>query len=134
MAYDRKEHLSLVKDRQHEQARALMPLVRLVAGAAPVMKAVTEDEHWNRYLSFLQGIMETWAKARDAAREKLASPAVWSHEALLKLKCDVLTSDATIEALQLAIDLPKAIMSGNDEAKRIIEEFERAQEKKNETT
>ncbi len=110
-----------------------MPLVRLVAGAAPVMDAVTRDENWNRYLSYLQGILETWTKARDAARMKLSSPAVWSHEELLKLKCDVLIAGATIEAFQLAIDLPKAIMGGHEEADRIVKDFEREQEKKNES-
>lgn len=132
MPYDRAEHLAVVKDRQHERARELMPLVRLVAGAAPAMAALTQDENWNRYLGYLQGIIETWTKARDAAREKLASPAVWSHEALLKLKCDVLTADATIEAFQLAMDLPKAIMGGKEEADRLVKEFERSEEKKNE--
>lgn len=132
MPYDRGEHLAVVKDRQHERARELMPLVRLVAGAAPAMSGLTQDDNWNRYLGYLQGIIATWTKARDGAREKLASPAVWSHEALLKLKCDVLTADATIEAFQLAMDLPKAIIGGKEEADRLVKEFERSEEKKNE--
>jgi hypothetical protein len=49
---------------------------------------------------------------------------VWSHEDLLKLKCDVLVSEATISAFRLAIDLPKAIMGGREEADRIVSEFE----------
>jgi|SRR5579864_4292572 len=132
MAYDRAEHVAAVRARSDDRAREIMPLVRLVAGAATVMHGLTENEHWNRYLTYLQGIMEVWGKARDSAAVKLGSSAVWSHEELLKLKCDVLVANATIEALRLAIDLPAAIMGGKGEAERIIGEFEKNLEKKNE--
>lgn len=128
MEADRSDHVAKIRSRQQEQAREIMPLVRLVAGAATVMDALTKDPHWDRYLTYLQGILETWKKARDGAREKLASPAIWAHEDLLKLKCDVLAADAAIQAFQLAIDLPKAIMGGHDEAKRIIAQFEKKNE------
>ncbi len=130
MAYDRSDHVATIRDRQQERAREIMPLVRLVASAATVMHGLTENEHWNRYLTYLQGIIETWVKARDSAAVKLGSPAVWSHEELLKLKCEVLVANATIDAFRLAINLPKAIMAGKSEAERIIGEFERTMEKK----
>lgn len=128
MPYDRADHVAVVRDRQEERIRAAMPLVRLITSAAPVMDALTKDPHWDRYLTYLQGILETWTRARDGARDKLASPAIWAHEDLLKLKCDVLAADAAIQAFQLAIDLPKAIMGGHDEAKRIIAQFEKKNE------
>lgn len=133
MEADRRDHVAAVRGRQDERAREIMPLVRLVSGAAPVMDALTNDPNWDRYLTYLQGILGSWTTARDGAREKLASPAVWSHEDLLKLKCDVLVADATIQAFQLAIDLPKAIMGGSEEAKRIIEEFEARNESAGQT-
>jgi hypothetical protein len=131
MAYDRSDHLAVVRDRQHEKAREIMPLVRLVAGASAAMTAVTTDDNWNRYLSFLQGISDSFTKALESARTKLGSGSL-TAEALQKLNCDAMVAKATIDAFRLAIDLPRAIMEGKGEADRLVKEFERAEEKKNE--
>ena len=134
MAYDRSEHSRLVKDQQHERAAAVMPLVRLVAGAAPLMETLTtRDEHWNRYLQYLQGIVKRFEESRDVARAKLADPSTWKTEDLLKLKSDALVAQATVDALNIAIELPSAIMGGKGEASRIIEEFEKHAQGKNES-
>lgn len=134
MAYDRSDHVRAVSDRQHERAREIMPLVRLVAGAAPLMETLTtRDEHWNRYLQYLQGIVKRFEEGRDAARAKLADPSVWKTEDLLKLKSDALVAQATVDALRIAIELPAAIMGGKDEAARIIEEFQKRAQGKDES-
>jgi hypothetical protein len=134
MAYDRKDHVRSLSERQHERAAAVMPLVRLVAGAAPLMETLTtRDEHWNRYLQYLQGIMERFEQSRDVAHAKLADPSTWKTEDLLKLKSDALVAQATIDALKLAIELPSAIMGGKDEAGRIIKEFEQRAQGKDES-
>jgi hypothetical protein len=134
MAYDRSQHVRAVSDRQHERAREIMPLVRLVAGAAPLMETLTtRDEHWNRYLQYLQGIMQRFEESQHVAEAKLADPAIWKTEDLLKLKGDALVAKATVDALKLAIELPSAIMGGKDEAGRIIEEFQKHAQGKDET-
>lgn len=134
MAYDRQDHAKLVSDRQHERAREIMPLVRLVAGAAPLMeKLTTGDERWDRYLQYLQGILDRFELSRDGAREKLASPSIWNRDEMLKLKSDALIAQATVDALRLAIELPKAIMGGKGEADRIIEDFTKKETEKNES-
>lgn len=130
MEADRRDHLALVRERSHERAREIMPLVRLVAGASPVMQGLTQDDNWNRYLGYLQGIVDTWTKAHFAVLSKLGNPALTDAE-LRKLNCDALVADTWIAALKLAMELPKAIMSGHEEAERLIKEFDRAQEKKN---
>jgi hypothetical protein len=133
MAWDRSEHVKARAERQHERAAAVMPLVRLVASAAPLMETLTTaDEHWNRYLQYLQGIVQRFEEARDVARAKLADPATWKTEDLLKLKSDALVAQATIDALKIAIELPSAIMGGKDEANRIISEFEKHAQGKDE--
>lgn len=127
MPYDRADHVAVVRDRQEERIRAAMPLVRLITSAAPVMDALTKDPNWDRYLTYLQGTMENFGKAADNARSKLGSRSL-TNEELQKLNFDAMVADATIQALQLAINLPKAIMGGHDEAKRIIAQFEKKNE------
>ena len=124
MAFDRKDYVVNKPDR----AGQMMPLVRLVAGAAPVMNALTHDENWNRYLTYLQGMIERFTSSRDLAKAKLSDSVTWKHEELLKLKSDALVADAMIQAWQLAMDIPKAIMDGSQEAQRVIQEFEEKHE------
>lgn len=134
MAYDRSAHVKAVSERQHERAREIMPLVHLVAGAAPLMEQLTtRDEHWNRYLQYLQGMVQRFESARDSARAKLADQSTWKTEDLLKLKADALIAQATVDALKVAIELPSVIMGAKGDVGRIIEEFQKNAQGKNET-
>ena len=113
------------RPKQEERARQMMPLLRLIEGAAPVMQAVlTTSEHWNRYLTFLQGYVERTKARKMAAEFRLADPAVWDPQALMKLKGDILAASAMIEAWEVAIQLPRAIIDGGAEAEKMIKEFE----------
>ena len=124
MEANRQDHKKVVEFQQQQRAAEMMPLVRLVAGASPVMEALTHDENWDRYLSYLQGMITRWTVSRDAARDKLANGLAWKHEEMLKLKADAMVADGMIQAWQVAIDLPKAIMSGKDEAEQLIIKYQ----------
>ena len=121
MAFDRDDFTAGVKERQHARASELMPLVRLIAGAVPLMEAlVTKDENWNRYLQYLNGLVEHWTVKRDEAAAKLVGSPTWNHEDMLKLKSDVMVADAMITAWKIAMDLPKTIVGCKDQAQEVV--------------
>ena len=124
MAFDRNDFNAGIKERAHARASELMPLVRLIAGAVPLMEAlVTKDEHWNRYLQYLNGLVGHWQVKRDEAAARLINGSTWNHEDLLKLKSDILVADAMIAAWKIAMDLPKTIVGCKDQAQNVINEL-----------
>lgn len=124
MTYDRDDYKATQAERKHERQAEMLPMARILAGAAPVMDRVTKSEDWNRYLSYLQGFLERLTRQRDMASAKLADPAIWNTEHLLKLKSDILMAQTGIDWLNLSISLPKAIMEGADGANALISDFE----------
>jgi hypothetical protein len=120
MSFDRKDFQSSAKDHQIERAEKMIPVARLIAGAVPVMTDLTQNESWNRYLTILQGFIERWTQARETARNKLSDPAIWIAEDLIKLKADILVAQATIDALQTAMQLPNLILGGGTAAEEFI--------------
>lgn len=128
MIADRDDFAASVKDRKQERNVSMLPMARMLAGAAPVMEALTKDANWNRYLTMLQGVAERASAQAESAARKLTDPALWKHEEMLKLKADVLVGEAIVQTLQLAIGLPKAIMEGAGDAQTIINEFEAKRE------
>lgn len=125
MEADRKEFHKKTEQHALERQQQMMPMVRMLAGAAPVMQAMmTESDAWNRYLAILQGFLETIKKSRAMAQDRLSDPTVWEPYQLVKLKSDVLQATAMIEALETAIQLPKALLEGGEAAKEIISKFE----------
>lgn len=129
MIADRRDFEATFKEKHDRKRQELMPLMRLVAGAAPVMEALTAGQEWTRYQQILQGLVDKWKAQRDSARDKLGS-AQLSDVELRKLNTDVVGANAAIAAWEMALQLPRAIASGADEANQVIAEFE----KKNEIT
>lgn len=128
MSFDRQDYKASQADKTHERNAQMLPMARILAGAAPIMDRMTNSEDWNRYLSYLQGFMERLTKQREIALSKLADPALWNTESLLKLKSDILVANTGIEWLNLAISLPKAIMEGAEKANSLIADFESKRE------
>jgi hypothetical protein len=123
---DRGDVAATLEQRHTRKQAEMMPLIKLVAGAAPVMAKLVVDENWGRYQAYLQGLVEQWKKQRDAAKDKLGM--VLEGEELRKLNADVLQANASIAAWELAIQLPAAIVQGSEEARKIIAEFEKRHE------
>jgi hypothetical protein len=125
MIADRKEAMASFEAKHDRKRAELMPLFRLVAGAAPIMDTLVASEQWTRYQQLLQGMVDRWKAQRDSAKEKLAGPSIWDPSEIHKLKGDILAADATVSAFELAIQLPKAISAGGDDAQKMVEEFEK---------
>lgn len=125
MPFDRKEYDESVASRQVNRQREVMPLVRLLQGAAPVMNEVlTGSDAWDRYLTILQGFVERLKVGRTAAQSRLSDPGVWEHHQLVKLKSDILIAEAMLDILKTVMELPKALIEGGETATEIISQFE----------
>lgn len=126
MIADRNDYAATLTQRHDRKQAEMMPLIKLVAGAAPVMQKLVADENWGRYLGYLQGLVEEWKKQRDSAKDKLGM--MLRAEELQKLNADVLQANASIAAWELAIQLPAAIVQGAEHARKTIAEFEKRHE------
>ena len=89
-----------------------MPMARLVQAAAVVADKLQRSEEFARYCTYLQGLSNKMAAARDTARAKMNDPNVLAHADLLKLKArrdDVLQVRAgMMGAAGTTISAPKA--------------------------
>jgi hypothetical protein len=117
---------------KHDRQRAeIMPMVRLLAGAKPIMDALVVDEQWSRYQQLLQGWSTAGRRSATSAKEKLARPfdlgpvrapqAEGRHPGGERHDQRVGAGDPAAR---------KAISTGGDDASAMVEEFE----KKNEPT
>lgn len=127
MSYDKREFLDAVKLKSQQRTLDSMPFLRAAAAVAPVMETlVTNSEHWDRYLSYLAGFIKQAESFKAGAQMKLSDPAVWSPDVLMKLKSDILVADSAIQAWISAMELPKALIQGGEEAVNSISRFEEA--------
>lgn len=125
MPFDRKEYQESTASRQVKREREMMPMIRLLQGAAPVMhEMLTGTDAWDRYLAILQGFVERLKIGKASAQTRLSSPDVWEPHQLVKLKSDILVADAMLDILKTVMELPKALIEGGETAKEIINQFE----------
>lgn len=130
MIADRQDFAKVVAQRHTEANQRMLPMARLLAAAAPVADGLQRSPEWERYCTYLQGIMNQFAARKQVAMQKLGDPSVTKDEDVRKLRQDVFTADVTVDTLKFAIELPAAILKGGEEADKFIKDFE----KKNETT
>lgn len=125
MTFDRKDFKESVASREVSHEREMMPLIRVLQGAAPVMNTLmTESDAWNRYLAILSGFAERLKASKAYAQFRLSAPDIWEPFQLTKLKSDILVADAGLEMLQVAMELPKALIEGGAKAQEIVNQFE----------
>ena len=130
MPYDREDFLKAAGAKSIERTREIMPLLRAVEAAAPVMqKMLTGSEHWDRYLSYLQGFVEKAKQRKAVTFAQIENPAILADPDLRRLKNDLVIAQTMIDAWTLAIELPNAIMENAEKAQEVINRFEQEHEK-----
>lgn len=125
MNYDRADYQASIEKAKDERQRDMMPLIKVLQGAAPVMsELMTKSDVWNRYLSILQGFNDRIKASKQRAEAQLSDPSVWEPYQLMRMKSDGLCADAMLEILQTVMQLPKALIEGGAEASQIVSKFE----------
>lgn len=130
MIADRKDFQQSIAQKHVRAQQNMMPMARILAGAAPVMDELQRTEEWGRYCTYLQGLSENYAKAKQKAEQRLGDPSVLDDLEVRKLRFDIFQANVAMETLKFAIELPAYILKGGMEADEFISQYE----KKNETT
>ena len=125
MIADRKDVVQSFEKRHAEAGARILPIARLIQGAAVVADGLVRSPEWDRYCTILQGVQEQYAKRKVAVQQKLGDPSVVKDEDVRKLRQDIFICDVNIDTLKFAIELPAAILQGGEEATKFVEAFEK---------
>ena len=128
MIADRKDAAEMLSRRHVERQQSMLPMARVLAGAAPVMDKLARTEEWNRYCTYLQGVSEQFAARKKIALQKLGDPSVTEDQQVRKLRQDIFIADVSMDTLKFAIELPAAILKGGEEASQFVKDFEKKNE------
>ncbi len=120
MSFSRSEFRGLSDVKKSEQAHSQLPALRALVAVAPKMEQLTRDENWNTYCGYLSGIREKLVAARDAAQMRLCGMGTVGHEQMLEQKLTFSINEAQIQILNLALDLPKAILENSEHAQKLL--------------
>lgn len=127
MTYSREQIAEAAERRRQKQAEAQIPRLRQIQAQAMVMdKLLTENDHWNTYLSFLQSVRQDVQASRDSAQGKQNDPTIWDPILLAQIKSNILRADSILETLDFVMSLPKALIEDGEKAKSLVLTFERS--------
>jgi len=100
-----------------------------LAAVAPRMEALTKDDRWDTYLGFLSGVRGKIEASRSAAQERMGSPSLVNHDELMQQKLLMLINEAQLQAIDLAIGLPKVLIESSSEAQKLVDRFNESQKR-----
>ena len=92
MSYDRADLKELVSKKHAEANNRILPMARMLAGAAPVMDKLVRTAEWERYATYLQGYLERMADQKKNALQKLGDPAIVDDQQIRKLRQDIVNA------------------------------------------
>ena len=122
--FDRSDFEALSVTKKQERMQGQIPTLRALVAVAPKMEKLTHDERWDTYCSYLAGIKEKLQAAKNGAQARLNSPAVVNNDEMMAQKITLLVNEAQIQMIDLAMDLPKAMMDGADIAKELLAKWD----------
>ena len=90
-----------------------------VLRAAVDAEKLLGDEKWDRYLELIQGAVAEIESLRETWTKRLHDPMLLDHAGLLQAKTALTDLDAQHRALSWAMDLPKALIAGAAEFRKL---------------
>ena len=91
----------------------------VVLRAALDAEKLLGDEKWDRYLELLQGAVQEIDSLRTTWTQRLHDPMLLDHDGLLRAKTALTDLDAQHRALSWAMELPKALIAGAEEFRKL---------------
>ena len=128
MIADKKDVVGTLQERHAQAQNRMLPVARILAGAAPIMDKLARTEEWSRYCTYLQGVSERFAGQKQVALAKLGDPTVIDEQQVRKLRQDVFEADVWVNSLKFAVELPSAIVKGGEEAAQMVAKLEKKNE------
>ena len=91
----------------------------IVLRAALDAEKLVGDEKWDRFLELLQGAVKEIESLRATWTQRLHDPMLLDHAGLLQAKTALTDLDAQHRALSWAMELPKALIAGAEEFRKL---------------
>lgn len=123
MPFDRKDWDEKREKIIQEAEQKQIPQYQEVARAIPEMQKLTGRPEWDKYLTYLEGILQATDKELVNLRSKLESPMYWKTEDLVQLKAEVIRLKERYETIDTLMKLPKEIIEIGKAAKSTLERF-----------
>lgn len=123
MTFDRKDWDEKREKRIQEAEQQQIPQYQEVVRAIPEMQKLTGRPEWDKYLTYLEGILKATEIELIDLRVKLESPKYWKTEDLVQLKAEVIRLKERYETIDTLMKLPKEIIEIGKAAKSTLERF-----------
>lgn len=123
MTFDRKDWDEKREKRIQEAEQQQIPQYQEVVRAIPEMQKLTGRPEWDKYLTYLEGILKATDIELIDLRVKLESPKYWKTEDLVQLKAEVIRLKERYETIDTLMKLPKEIIEIGKAAKSTLERF-----------
>jgi hypothetical protein len=78
--------------------------------AAPQMEVLTNSEEWNKYLSYVQPILESAKEQKTSITQQLLNPTLFDAEKMAQLKSEIIRMTERIEVIETLMTFPKQII------------------------
>jgi hypothetical protein len=95
-----------------------------ITRAAPQMEVLTGSEEWDKYLTYLQALLETIKYNIEQAQHTMLDPFSWNTETLTKCKMDLLKLEDRKDLLEFVMKLPKELIETGEIAKHQLYEVQ----------
>ena len=78
--------------------------------AAPQMELLTGSEEWDKYLSYIQPLLENAKIQKENITQQLLNPSLFDAEKIFQLKSEHLRMTERIEVIETLMTFPKQII------------------------
>lgn len=121
MSLSRDEWADRVEAKKAERDAAHRPQLDMLRQAAVGAELLTGNEHWDRYLSYLQAAVEETERQREGFQAIVNDAKTVDHGQLLVAKLAMAECRARIEAWKVAMSLPRDLIAMGEQAKDLLE-------------
>ncbi len=112
------------KDREDQgKTKDLPSNVKIAIQAQVSSEKLTSNEHWDYFLSVLEGYKQQTQEAMRSLDMLVWLPTTVSHEALISLKVNHAYNQGVVDALEQISEIPKRLVKDGETAQEIIKEF-----------
>lgn len=97
----------------------------MIAQEAVRMEALTGDEAWDHFLSYLESALKNTTRQREAAQDQLLDSRMVNGDAIHACKISIAALEARIGTLKEILTLPKFLKEQGGLARGQIDELEK---------
>ncbi len=120
---DHKDFEEIKKQKEEESEQRRLVVFHGMAREAVKAEFVTNDENWDLYLSYIQGLIKNAEDMLPGYEKKLLGD-VFEHSEMLLLKSEITRLQERLHVLNFVIELPKKIIENGKKAKQYVDKFE----------